>query len=167
VIFDDVNFSIRPYDLGLAYGQSKTANVLFAVDATHRWSRDGITASAVHPGTIAATNLLRHLDDDVSAALAASAPYAKTYDESRVTLKTVEQGAATSVFAATSPQLDGRYFEDCNEGVVLDPTAPKYHHLRRCQVRTRPVRREPALGTVTGSTRSQALGPGWDEPIPR
>jgi NAD(P)-dependent dehydrogenase (short-subunit alcohol dehydrogenase family) len=127
VVFDDVNFTIRPYDLGLAYGQSKTANVLFAVEATRRWSSDGITANAVHPGTIAATNLSHHLDDDVSAALAASAPYAKTYDESTVTLKTVEQGAATSVFVATSPQLDGiggRYFEDCNEAVVLDPAAP-------------------------------------------
>jgi NAD(P)-dependent dehydrogenase (short-subunit alcohol dehydrogenase family) len=127
VVFDDVNFARRPYDLGLAYGQSKTANVLFAVEATRRWSSDGITANAVHPGTIAATNLSQHLDRDVSAALAASAPYARTYDESKVRFKTVEQGAATSVFVATSRQLEGiggRYFEDCNEAVVLDPDAP-------------------------------------------
>ena len=58
VIFDDLNFTSRPYDLGLAYGQSKTANVLFAVEATRRWGSDGITANAVHPGTIAATNLI-------------------------------------------------------------------------------------------------------------
>jgi NAD(P)-dependent dehydrogenase (short-subunit alcohol dehydrogenase family) len=127
VVFDDVNFARRPYDLGLAYGQSKTANVLFAVEATRRWRSDGITANAVHPGTIAATNLSQHLDRDVSAALAASAPYAQTYDESKVRFKTIEQGAATSVFVATSRQLDGiggRYFEDCNEAVVLDPDAP-------------------------------------------
>jgi hypothetical protein len=52
----------RPYDLGLAYGQSKTANVLFAVEATRRWGSDGITANAVHPGTIVTSNLLRDLD---------------------------------------------------------------------------------------------------------
>jgi NAD(P)-dependent dehydrogenase (short-subunit alcohol dehydrogenase family) len=127
VIFDDLNFTSRPYDLGLAYGQSKTANVLFAVEATRRWGRDGITANAVHPGTIATTNLSRDLDPDVQAALRASAPYAEAFDESKLTIKTMEQGAATSVFVATSPQLDGiggRYFEDCNQSRVLDPDAP-------------------------------------------
>jgi NAD(P)-dependent dehydrogenase (short-subunit alcohol dehydrogenase family) len=127
VIFDDLNFTSRPYDLGLAYGQSKTANVLFAVEATRRWGSDGITANAVHPGTIATTNLLRQLDPDVLAALRASAPYAETFDPSKVRYKTIEQGAATSVLVATSPQLDGiggRYFEDCNQASVLDPDAP-------------------------------------------
>jgi NAD(P)-dependent dehydrogenase (short-subunit alcohol dehydrogenase family) len=127
VIFDDVNFTSRPYDLGLAYGQSKTANVLFAVEATRRWGGDGITANAVHPGTIATTNLSRHLDPDVSAALGAAAPYAEAFARSTVRYKTAEQGAATSVFVATSPLLDGiggRYFEDCNEAAVLDPDAP-------------------------------------------
>ena len=124
VIFDDLNFTSRPYDLGLAYGQSKTANVLFAVEATRRWGRDGITANAVHPGTVATTNLSRDLDPDVQAALRASAPYAEAFDESKLTIKTMEQGGATSVFVATSPQLDGiggRYFEDCNQSRVLDP----------------------------------------------
>ncbi len=127
VIFDDINFTSRPYDMGLAYGQSKTANVLFAVGATRRWSIDGITANAVHPGTIAATNLSRDLDPDVLAGLGASAPYAQAFARSKVRYKTIEQGAATSVFVATSPQLDGiggRYFEDCNEARVLDPDAP-------------------------------------------
>jgi NAD(P)-dependent dehydrogenase (short-subunit alcohol dehydrogenase family) len=127
VIFDDINFTSRPYDMGLAYGQSKTAIVLFAVEATRRWSIDGITANAVHPGTIAATNLSRDLDPDVLAALGASAPYAETFARSKVRYKTIEQGAATSVFVATSRQLDGisgRYFEDCNEAQVLDPDAP-------------------------------------------
>jgi len=127
VIFDDLNFTSRPYDLGLAYGQSKTANVLFAVEATRRWGSDGITANAVHPGTIATTNLLRQLAPDVLAALRASAPYAETFDVSTVRYKTIEQGAATSVLVATSPQLDGiggRYFEDCNQARVLDPDAP-------------------------------------------
>jgi NAD(P)-dependent dehydrogenase (short-subunit alcohol dehydrogenase family) len=127
VIFDDLNFTSRPYDLGLAYGQSKTANVLFAVEATRRWGSHGITANAVHPGTIATTNLLRQLDPDVLAALRASAPYAETFDASKVRCKTIEQGAATSILVATSPQLDGiggRYFEDCNQAPVIDPDTP-------------------------------------------
>ncbi|MDX6404158.1 MAG: hypothetical protein QOH70_1613 [Blastocatellia bacterium] len=126
VIFDDLNFTSHPYDLGLAYGQSKTANVLFAVEATRRWGSDGITANAVHPGTIATTKLMRDLAPGVLAHLRASAPYAESFDASRVRLKTIEQGAATSVFVATSPLLDGiggRYFEDCNEARVLDPGA--------------------------------------------
>jgi NAD(P)-dependent dehydrogenase (short-subunit alcohol dehydrogenase family) len=82
VIFDDVNFTSRPYDPGLACGQSKTANVLFAVEATRRWANDGITANAVQPGPVAATNLNRHLDADALAGVQASAPYAGTFDES-------------------------------------------------------------------------------------
>jgi NAD(P)-dependent dehydrogenase (short-subunit alcohol dehydrogenase family) len=117
VIFDDLNFSSRPYDPWLAYGQSKTANVLFAVEATRRWAREHITANAVHPGAIAASNLSRHLDPKYLADLKASDTYK---------YKTLEQGAATSVLVATSPQLEGiggRYFEDCNEAAVVDPSA--------------------------------------------
>jgi NAD(P)-dependent dehydrogenase (short-subunit alcohol dehydrogenase family) len=115
VIFDDVNFASRPYDAMLAYGQSKTANVLFAVEATRRWSDEGITANAVHPGAIATTNLSRHLDPDYLQQLQASGRYR---------FKTPEQGAATTVLTATSPQLEGiggRYFEDCNEAPVVEP----------------------------------------------
>jgi NAD(P)-dependent dehydrogenase (short-subunit alcohol dehydrogenase family) len=117
VIFDDLNFSSRPYDPWLAYGQSKTANVLFAVEATRRWAREHITANAVHPGAIAASNLSRHMDPKYLADLKASDTYK---------YKTLEQGAATSVLVATSPQLEGvggRYFEDCNEAAVVDPSA--------------------------------------------
>jgi NAD(P)-dependent dehydrogenase (short-subunit alcohol dehydrogenase family) len=111
VFFEDLFFASRDYDPFLAYGQSKTANVLFAVEATRRWARDGITSNAVHPGAIAATNLSRHMDPQVLAGLRA----ANTY-------KTIEQGAATSTLVATTAQLDGvggRYFEDCNEAVHI------------------------------------------------
>jgi NAD(P)-dependent dehydrogenase (short-subunit alcohol dehydrogenase family) len=120
VVFDDLNFTSRPYDPWLAYGQSKTANILFAVEATRRWSGDGITANAVHPGAIAATNLSRYMDPQLLADLVASGS---------TRYKTIEQGAATSVLVATSPQLEGiggRYFEDCNEGVVVDPTGAEF-----------------------------------------
>jgi NAD(P)-dependent dehydrogenase (short-subunit alcohol dehydrogenase family) len=115
VVFDDLNFSSRPYDPWLAYGQSKTANVLFAVEAARRWAADGISANAVHPGAIAETNLSRHMDSEERAAARASGMY---------TFKTLEQGAATSVLVATSPQLEGvggRYFEDCNEAALINP----------------------------------------------
>ena len=120
VIFDDINFTSRPYDPGLAYGQSKTANVLFGVEATRLWSADGITANAVHPGAIAATNLSRYMSPEALAETRSSGMY---------TFKTIEQGAATSVLVATSPQLEGiggRYFEDCNQALVVDsdPSSP-------------------------------------------
>ena len=118
VAFDDLNFSSRPYDPMVAYGQSKTANVLFAVEATRRWAGDGITANAVHPGAVATTNLSRHVDPEVLAGLVNSGEYE---------FKTAEQGAATSVLVATSPQLEGiggRYFADCNEAPVVDPSVP-------------------------------------------
>jgi NAD(P)-dependent dehydrogenase (short-subunit alcohol dehydrogenase family) len=60
VVFDDLHFHFRPYDPLLAYGQSKTAAILFAVGATARWAADGITANALNPGAIA-TNLQRHV----------------------------------------------------------------------------------------------------------
>jgi NAD(P)-dependent dehydrogenase (short-subunit alcohol dehydrogenase family) len=127
VISDDINFSSRPYDPGLAYGQSKTANVLFAAEATRRWSGDGISANAVHPGTIATTNLNGYMGPDVLAHLRASAPYAEAFDASKVKYKIAQQGAATSVFVTTSPQLDGiggRYFDDCSQAQVLGADAP-------------------------------------------
>jgi NAD(P)-dependent dehydrogenase (short-subunit alcohol dehydrogenase family) len=114
VIFDDINFASRPYDPMLAYAQSKTANVLFAVEANRRWSDDGITSNAVHPGAIAESNLSRYLDPEYLEQLRTSGTYR---------FKTLEQGAATSVLVATSLQLEGiggRYFEDCNESPVVE-----------------------------------------------
>jgi NAD(P)-dependent dehydrogenase (short-subunit alcohol dehydrogenase family) len=130
VVFDDINFSARPYDPWLAYGQSKTANVLFAVAAANHWADDGITANAVHPGGILDTNLSRHMDPALVAKLRADAggsgTTTATIDGAPVRFKTVEQGAATSVLVATSPQLEGiggRYFEDCNEAERLPSEA--------------------------------------------
>lgn len=112
VVLDDLNFDRRAYDPWQAYGQSKTAIVLFAVEATRRWAGDGITANAVMPGGIR-TNLQQYQSGPEWDAIADS------YD-----WKTVEQGAATSVFVATSPLLagiGGRYFEDCHEAAIADP----------------------------------------------
>jgi NAD(P)-dependent dehydrogenase (short-subunit alcohol dehydrogenase family) len=117
VVLDDIHFVDRPYDRWLAYGQSKTANVLFAVEATRRWAADGITANAVMPGGIR-TNLQRHVTAEEMGQL-----LERLGVTSGFTLKTPEQGAATSVLVATSPLLEGvggRYFEDCNEALPND-----------------------------------------------
>jgi NAD(P)-dependent dehydrogenase (short-subunit alcohol dehydrogenase family) len=118
VVFEDIHFRERAYDPWAAYGQSKTANILFAVEATKRWSSDGITANALHPGAIE-TNLARYITDaDIQRARAQMGAAAA------VPWKTPEQGAATSVLVATSPLLEGvrgRYFEDCNEAGPNQP----------------------------------------------
>jgi NAD(P)-dependent dehydrogenase (short-subunit alcohol dehydrogenase family) len=117
VIFDDIDFRSRPYDPALAYAQSKTANVLFAVAGARHWGGDGIEVNALHPGAIADSNLSRYYDPAVLDALRSSGRY---------TYKTLAQGAATSVYVATSPRLAGvagRYFENCQEATPDDSTA--------------------------------------------
>ncbi|MEQ7128480.1 SDR family NAD(P)-dependent oxidoreductase [Actinopolymorpha sp. B11F2] len=117
VVFDDIHFRSRAYDPWLAYGQSKTANVLFAVEATKRWGGDGVTVNALMPGAIP-TALQRYVTDEELDRLRAelgAADYA---------WKSPQQGAATSVLLATSPLLagvGGRYFEDCNEAGPHQP----------------------------------------------
>jgi NAD(P)-dependent dehydrogenase (short-subunit alcohol dehydrogenase family) len=108
VFFDDPHFNFIPYNPWLAYGQSKTANVLMAVEATRRLANAGIFANALNPGAIL-TNLQRHVGGKLA-----------TPPEKH---KTIQQGAATTILLATSPQLEGvggRYFEDCSEANVVD-----------------------------------------------
>ena len=120
VVFDDLFFERRPYTPGLAYGQSKTANVLFAVELTRRWAADGVTANALMPGGIW-TPLQRHWSPEQRAAAEEQARRAEAAGLFR--MKNAEQGAATSVFLAASPQVQGiggRYFEDCHEAEVVE-----------------------------------------------
>jgi NAD(P)-dependent dehydrogenase (short-subunit alcohol dehydrogenase family) len=112
VVFDDIDYAFRDYDPFGAYGQSKTANVLFAIEATQRWADDGIAVNALMPGAIF-TRLGRHVESQAAA----------TAMTRQRMVKTVEQGAATSVLLAASPLVDGiggRYFEDCNEAPVVE-----------------------------------------------
>jgi NAD(P)-dependent dehydrogenase (short-subunit alcohol dehydrogenase family) len=115
VVFDDIMFQRRPYAAWSAYGQSKTANVLLAVEAAKRYAADGITANALMPGGIR-TGLQRHQTS------AAAQEIFDNYD-----WKTPEQGASTSVLLAASPLVagvTGRYFEDNNEAErTTDPDA--------------------------------------------
>lgn len=116
VDLDDPNFERRAYDPWVSYGQAKTANVLFSVELERRYGPSGIHAYAVHPGGIE-TNLGRHLTEEMRAALMARV----TRSDSGFAWKTIPQGAATSCWAATAPELAGAggvYCEDCHVAAV-------------------------------------------------
>jgi NAD(P)-dependent dehydrogenase (short-subunit alcohol dehydrogenase family) len=131
VDLDDPNFERTPYDPRIAYGRSKTANILFAVEFDRRHRARGVRAASVHPGVIR-TELDRHMQADeldnflehMNAQLAAEGrpPFR---------FKTIPQGAATSVwaaFVAGSEEIGGRYCEDCQVSKIVqgspDPMSP-------------------------------------------
>ena len=116
VVFDDLHYRFRPYDQWTSYGQSKSAIVLFAVDAAHRWADDGIVVNALMPGNIASTALARHMGPDDLA------NFGRQTELSLPPVKTIEQGAATSVLLAASSDVEGvtgRYYEDCAEAPTI------------------------------------------------
>lgn len=132
VDFDDPHFQRRPYDRWQAYGQAKTANVLFAVGLDRRGAARGVRAFAVHPGAIL-TDLGRHMtaeDRQASGLTAADGPGTVPAGRSVTEggdFKNAEQGAATSVWCAAHPQaagLGGVYCQDCDVAPVLPPEAP-------------------------------------------
>ncbi|UXM90402.1 SDR family NAD(P)-dependent oxidoreductase [Paenarthrobacter sp. JL.01a] len=119
--FDDINFTTG-YDKWKAYGQAKTANALFAVELDHLGRESGVRAFAVHPGGIM-TELQRHLPKEEMVA----AGWMDAAGNVREGFKTPEQGAATSVWAATSPALNGKggvYCEDCDIAKPTDKESP-------------------------------------------
>jgi NAD(P)-dependent dehydrogenase (short-subunit alcohol dehydrogenase family) len=122
VDLDDPNFQRTPYDPFVAYGRSKTANILFAVAFDERHRQRGVRAAAVHPGDIH-TELARHLDparlqssiDQMNRQLAKEGKPPFQW-------KTIPQGAATSVWAgvvAPADEIGGRYCENCHVGLVV------------------------------------------------
>ena len=124
VDFDDLHFHHRAYDPQIAYAQSKTANSLFAVEATRRWQGDGIIANAVNPGGVA-TGLQRNFSpaqrESLDAAEAAGI----------FTWKTPSQGAATTLVAAVAPEfagVGGRYLDDCREAYTVPDDALLAEH---------------------------------------
>jgi NAD(P)-dependent dehydrogenase (short-subunit alcohol dehydrogenase family) len=134
VVFDDLHYRFRPYDQWTSYGQSKTANVLFAVGAGQRWADEGIAVNALMLGNVASTALARHMTPDDIAA------FGETTDLALPPAKSIEQGAATSVLLAASPDVEGvtgRYYEDCAE-----------------------AQRVTERGTHTGGVAPYALDPG-------
>jgi NAD(P)-dependent dehydrogenase (short-subunit alcohol dehydrogenase family) len=124
VVFDDIHFERRDYDPQAAYAQSKTANSLFAVEATRRWDADGIVANAVNPGGVA-TGLQRHFTQKQQDYLAeAEAAGVFTY-------KTVQQGAATTLVAAVAPEFahtGGHYLDDGREAYTVPDDAELFQN---------------------------------------
>jgi NAD(P)-dependent dehydrogenase (short-subunit alcohol dehydrogenase family) len=121
IVWDDPNYETRAYDKFESYGQSKTANILFTRELERRFGPNGVHAYAVHPGMIA-TELGRHMTGDDRHTLAEKFKASPT--GTRPQHKTVEQGAATSVWAATAPELDsagGAYLADAE---ISDDDAP-------------------------------------------
>lgn len=124
--YGDPCYDRRPYDPAEAYGQSKTANALFAVGFTARFAGPGLTANAVMPGGIR-TGLSRHLSQ---AEFRARGWIDAEGNDLRDDWKSLEQGAATSVWAAVAPELygvSGKYLEDC---AIATPLTPPDHPLR-------------------------------------
>jgi NAD(P)-dependent dehydrogenase (short-subunit alcohol dehydrogenase family) len=125
--FDDIQYRHRPYDKWEAYGQSKTANALFAVGLTQHYGYQDITANAINPGAIR-TGLQQHLSPEDQ--LAIGWIDEEGHQTNLLNWKTPEQGAATSVWAAVGQELEGiggRYLEDCQEAAPLEPETPRGH----------------------------------------
>jgi len=127
VDLEDPNFERTPYEPFVAYGRSKTANILFAVAFDRRHRERGVRAAAVHPGIIE-TELIRHMSpswlqtrvDEINQQLA-------TAGKPPIHWKSIPQGAATSVWAAVvvpAGEIGGRYCEDCHVGSIVPEEVP-------------------------------------------
>ncbi|KAA5606383.1 SDR family NAD(P)-dependent oxidoreductase [Roseospira marina] len=115
--FDDINFETRGYDPMVAYGQSKSANALFSVWLDRLGQPHGVRAFALHPGGIVESGFTRDMPIEASIASGYRDADGKAIIDPQNNKKTPEQGAATQVWCATSPLLDGMggvYCEDCN-----------------------------------------------------
>jgi NAD(P)-dependent dehydrogenase (short-subunit alcohol dehydrogenase family) len=124
VDFDDLHFERRAYDPQIAYAQSKTADSLFAVEATRRWASEGIVANAVNPGGIA-TGLQRNFSAKQRESLDAAAA-AGLFE-----YRTIEQGAATGLVAAVAPEFahtGGHYLDDSQEAYTVPNDASLAEH---------------------------------------
>jgi NAD(P)-dependent dehydrogenase (short-subunit alcohol dehydrogenase family) len=140
VNLEDPNFEHTPYEEFIAYGRSKTANVLFAVEFDRRHKARGVRATAVHPGAIR-TELSRHLTPQVLEKLIAEINASQPKGAAPFSYKSIPQGAATSVWAAgvaDAEAIGGRYCEDCHVAEVVST---------------------PGLSGLRGGVRAYALDP--------
>lgn len=124
--WDDPHFS-SGYEAGVAYAQSKTANVLFSVELDRRLSADGIRGYAVHPGVVVGTALNGSVGTEQLLAMGLIDESGAPIIDPASGRKTVQQGAATIVFAAVSPLLAGTggvYLRDCDISPMADESVP-------------------------------------------
>jgi len=122
VDLEDPNFERTPYDPFVAYGRSKTANILFAVGFDQRHRERGVRAATVHPGGIH-TELARHMDPShLQAMVDQITKQLEEEGKGPFQFKTIPQGAATSVWAgvvASADEIGGRYCENCHVGNIV------------------------------------------------
>lgn len=131
VLFDDIHFEKTEYQKWTAYGQSKTANSLFALGLDARLKDKGVRAFAVHPGGIM-TPLQRHLETEEMIALGWLGPDGDLSEMAAQHFKSPSQGASTTLWCAVSPETDslgGVYCEDCNVADVMTADSPRYAHV--------------------------------------
>ncbi len=129
--FEDIHFHNRPYDKWEAYGQSKTANALFALELNRRLARDGVKAFSVHPGGIV-TPLQRHLTTEEMVALGWIDETGALSEQAAAVFKSPEQGCTTSLWCATSSALNdrgGEYCEDCDIAQLATSDSPRHLHV--------------------------------------
>lgn len=128
ILWDDMHFTRRPYDKWLAYGQSKTANALFALGFDLRFRHEGIRAFSVHPGGIL-TPLQRHLEVEEMRALGWLDESGQLSEQARGLFKSTTGGCTTTLWAGTSPLLRDRggvYCEDCDVAELATEDTPRY-----------------------------------------
>lgn len=124
----DIHFQAEPYEKWTAYGQSKTANALFALGLDLQYRDRGIRAFSVHPGGIM-TPLQRHLTDEEMMALGWTDEDGNLSEGAKDLFKTPSQGASTTLWAATASALDGKgglYCEDCDVAELASEDTPRY-----------------------------------------
>lgn len=127
ILWDDPNFQITEYSPGLAYAQSKTANVLFAVELDRRWAADGIRGYAAHPGVVVGTGLNSAAGEEAHRAEGLIDESGRPIIDPEHGKKTPQQGAGTIVFAATSPlltEIGGVYLKDNDISPLDDEPRP-------------------------------------------
>lgn len=132
VIWDDPHYATRTYDKWEAYGSAKSANALFARGVDLLGRDVGVRAFSVHPGGIF-TPLQRHLPEEEMVALGWKAADGSVPAMVQAMFKTPEQGASTSVWAATSPALAGKggvYCEDCDVAKLAGEGSQRWEHAR-------------------------------------
>ena len=128
VNFDDINFEKTPYEKWTAYAQAKTANALFALGLDMKYAEQGLRAFSVHPGGIM-TPLQRYLDNEEMIALGWLDENGNLSELAASLFKSTTQGCTTTLWAATSEQLDGKgglYCEDCDVADLADENTPRY-----------------------------------------
>ncbi|MEO0713806.1 MAG: oxidoreductase [Pseudomonadota bacterium] len=132
VHWDDPHFRTHDYDKWQAYGQAKSANAQFALGVDERLKSEGVRAFSVHPGGIF-TPLQRHLPDEEMVALGWKNEDGTVPDRVAAMFKTPEQGASTTVWAATSPQLEDRggvYCENADIAQLANENSQRWEHVR-------------------------------------